>query len=306
MPIMHSQYREASQVRIDYSLCTRCGDCTRICPANVLSMDRQQVQVQDNSPFGCIGCGHCMMVCPADCIAVTGRGISRADLRELPPANSRATASQLEALLRSRRSVRRFTEQEIERQQLEHIAALAATAPMGIPPWDLGVVTLNSRLRVQQVAGSVIEGYRGFLKIFRPWLLTLLRPFLGQAKYEMFRHFLLPLAGSYITARDSGRDTLFWDAPAVLIFHASPYADAVDAAIAGTYAMLAAESLGLGSCIIGGAPPILQRNRELCAELGIPKGNRPVLALIVGHPAVRFRRTVQRHFTSTTLLDGPA
>jgi nitroreductase len=70
----------------------------------------------------------------------------------------------------------------------------------------------------------------------------------------------------------------------------------LDAGIACTYAMLAAESLGLGSTIIGGAPPILQRNRALCRRLGIPDSNTPSIALILGHPAVRFQKTIRRRF----------
>jgi hypothetical protein len=66
--------------------------------------------------------------------------------------------------------------------------------------------------------------------------------------------------------------------------------------IACTYAMLAAESLGLGSTIIGGAPPILQRNRTLCQTLGIPAGNTPAISLIVGHPTTEFKRAVRRRF----------
>lgn len=304
MPVIHSLYREAGRVRIDHVRCLRCGDCCRICPADVLTLESGQVGVRPAAPFGCIACGHCMMVCPADCIEVTGRGISREDLRSLPPEKERASVRQLAALLESRRSIRRFGSDEVDPMLLNNIVELASSAPMGIPPWDLGVVSLCGHRQVGQVADAVVEGYRGFLRLARPWLLALLRPFIGRAKYEMFRHFILPLAGSYVAARDAGRDTLFWGAPAVLIFHASPYADAVDAAIAGTYAMLAAEAQGLGSCIIGGAPPILQRNRTLCRELGIPAANRPVLALIVGHPAVRFRRGIRRHFTSVAQF-GP-
>ena len=82
----------------------------------------------------------------------------------------------------------------------------------------------------------------------------------------------------------------------MLIFHHSKYAEAADAAIACTYAMLATESLGLGNTIIGGAPPILQRNRGLCRRLGAPDGHSPSFALIVGYPATRFIRAVRRHF----------
>ena len=90
----------------------------------------------------------------------------------------------------------------------------------------------------------------------------------------------------------------------MLIFHQSRYAEAADTAIACTYAMLAAESLGLGSTIIGGAPPILQRNRRLCGRVGVPDGHTPSFALIVGHPASRFRRAVRRRFVHVATVQG--
>ena len=60
--------------------------------------------------------------------------------------------------------------------------------------------------------------------------------------------------------------------------------------------MLSAESLGLGSTIIGGAPPVLARNKALAQRIGIPEGHTPCMALIVGHPATKFRRAVRRRF----------
>jgi len=48
----------------------------------------------------------------------------------------------------------------------------------------------------------------------------------------------------------------------------------------------------------GAAAPIIMRKRELCRQLGIPDGNKPAIALIVGYPAVRFRRGIVRHFSS--------
>ena len=78
----------------------------------------------------------------------------------------------------------------------------------------------------------------------------------------------------------------------------SPYAEAVDATIACTYAMLAAESLGLGTTMIGGAPPILARNKALSRSLGIPDDHTPAVSLIVGHPATHFRRAIRRRFVS--------
>lgn len=302
MAVMHSLYRESGKVLIDKAACTHCGQCAAICAGEVLTMDQGQVRIRDDSPFGCIACGHCMMVCPMGGIMVRGRGISADDLGPMPPPESRATADQLEALMRARRSVRRFTDEAVDLALLERIVEMASTAPMGIPPWDIGCVIVQGRDRVQELAAEIIKGYEGFLKMFRPWVLAAMRPFIGRAKYEQFKDFIRPLAETYVSNRRSGRDVVFYDAPALLLFHHSPYADVADTMIACTYAMLAAESLGLGNTIIGGAPPILQRNPALCRKLDIPEGNTPAAVLILGHPAVAFKRIIRRRFTSVNTI----
>jgi len=289
--IFHSIYREPGKVTVDDKTCSQCGLCTGICPAKVLIIEEGRLQVSDKSLFGCIACAHCMMVCPTGAITVSGRG-------------ERANVNQLEALMRARRSVRHFRESPVDPKLVERVVELASTAPMGIPPWDVGCVSVIGREEVRRVAGKIIKGYEGFLQIFRPWLLAVMRPFIGKMKYEIFAGFIHPLAQTYVDEHRKGHDKLFYDAPALLIFHHSPYTDVLDAGIACTYAMLAAESLGLGSTIIGGAPPILQRNRALRRRLGIPDSNTPSVALILGHPAVRFHKTIRRRFAHLSTIDA--
>ena len=304
MAIMHSLYREAGSVRIDPGICTQCGACAQICPSAVLVMDNGKICVHDDSPFGCIACGHCMMVCPVAAVSVNGRGVSPDDVTPLPAPEKRADAEQLSNLMLSRRSVRQFTDQEVDEKLLERIVGMASMAPMGIPPWDVGCVMVCGRPAIRQIAAKVIRGYEGFLTLFKPWVLALMRPFVGKEKYEMFANFLRPLAQAYVQSSQAGQDKLFYDAPALLIFHHSAYADAVDASIACTYAMLAAESMGLGSTIIGGAPPIIQRNKALRKRLGIPTGNTPAIALIIGYPTTQFRFAIHRHFSHVSMVGG--
>lgn len=191
----------------------------------------------------------------------------------------------------------------METELLDRIVEMAASGPMGIPPWDVGCVIVRGRNRVQELSAEVTKGYEQFLNVFKPWLFAIMRPFVRRATYEQFRHFIRPLAQTYVNGRRAGRDLLFYDAPAVLIFHQSPYADTADAAIDCTYAMLAAESLGLGNTMIGGAPPMLQRNKRLCNQLGIPTGNTPSISLIVGYPATHFKRSVRRRFSHLNMIN---
>lgn len=298
MAVIHGVHPESGTVQIDDSHCTACGECVAACPAEHLRLEDGHVRPGGDGPFECIACGHCMMVCPTSAIAVTGRGVAPADLVALPAEARKATADQLAALMLRRRSVRSFLDRDVPRELLERIVDAAASAPMGVPPWDVGCVVVSGRAKVEALSRTVARGYARMLRIFRPGTLVLLRPLLGRVATEQFRSFICPLGRSIVEARREGRDTVFWGAPALLLFHASPYADRVDAAIACTYAMLAAEALGLGSTMIGSAPPILARDPAARAALGVPRGNKPAIALIVGYPARAFERGIRRRFSS--------
>ena len=305
MGVISSLGDAAGEPRIDERTCTLCGACAEICPTGVLSEGGGAIRVDNSVHFGCIACGHCMMVCPSDSIVVTGRRLSPGDAVPLPPTDKRATAEQLEALLVSRRSVRRFAEGDVPRGLIERVIAAAATAPMGIPPWEVGITVFHGRDRVRHLAEDTARGYQAMLKFMdnrlaRPLLSLLMK----RAARAQLRTFILPLGRAIVEEWRAGRDAVFYGAPAALLFHSSPYADVADAVIACTYAMVAAESLGLGTCMIGCAAPILARRKDLLKKHGIPEGHKPAIVLILGYPATKFLKAVRRPFLMVRGLDG--
>jgi hypothetical protein len=64
--------------------------------------------------------------------------------------------------------------------------------------------------------------------------------------------------------------------------------------------MLAAEAEGLGSTMIGCAAPVIARDKPLLEQFGLPPGHLPRIVLIVGRPAVRFAKAIERPFASLT------
>ncbi len=286
---------------IDRETCTNCGDCARICPAGVLIETSQGIEIDNTSAFGCIACGQCMMVCPLECIAVTGRNASPQDLVPLPGREERATAGQLEALLLARRSIRNFTAEDVPREVIERVVAAAATAPMGIPPWEVGITVFHGRDKVGELAKDTVDSYAGLLKIIdNPFARMLCRLFMKKTVRQQFESFILPLGRILVEGKRQGKDYVLYNAPAALLFHVSPYADGADAFIACTYAMIAAESLGLGTCMIGCAAPVLGRRNELLKKYGLPEGNTPKIVLILGYHESPHRRAIRRSFQSVT------
>jgi nitroreductase len=235
-----------------------------------------------------------MTVCPTGAIQVQGRRFSPADVVDFPPV-SQPTPEQFDALLLARRSVRRFTPQEVDRTVVERILAMASTAPVGIPPTEVGVLVFHGRERVRALAGEAIPIFAQLASRLSPWVLALMRPFMGKANCELMRDFVRPLYTQIGAEWKTGRDTFTYDAPLALLFHSATVGDAADEHIAATYAMLAAHSFGLGTCLLG-TPAGLNSDKHFKAKHGIPPRNKIGLALVAGYPAVGFDRGIRRQW----------
>jgi nitroreductase/Pyruvate/2-oxoacid:ferredoxin oxidoreductase delta subunit len=289
---------------IDQERCTQCGLCAAVCPSEALALRDGKVQVEVGVFTGCIGCGQCMLVCPGGHVHVVGRRLQNVDVVPLPPPAARATADQLDTLLLARRSVRTFTDSPVGRDALERILAMTATAPVGIPPSEVGIVVFDDREKVRRLHADMVASFRRMRHFLHPALLWLTRPFRSRAEQAQLRDFVRPLMDLIVSRADAGEDALFYDAPAALLFHRGPASEPADVHIAATYAMLAAQSLGLGSCMIGSTVG-LNHDPRLKAKLGIPRENEVGLGLILGHPAVAFHRGIRRPLASVKYAPAP-
>jgi nitroreductase/ferredoxin len=277
--------------------CVGCGQCAKVCPSNVLVLEEGKLRYAPQPFPGCIGCGQCMMACQGGNIRVEGRRFGPEDLVDLPPAEARATADAMDALLLSRRSIRHFKDQEVAREQVDRILQMVSTAPIGIPPSEVGVLVIHGREKVQKFAADAVASFDKGLKFMNPVVLALMRPFLGRRQYAIMREFVRPLMTLIVEQWKKGSDVLCYQAPLAMLFHHTPLAEATDTHIATTYAMLAAESLGLGSCWIGTAVG-LNHDPAFKREYGIPRENKIPGMLVVGHKAITYRRSVRRKLAS--------
>ncbi|MCF8069891.1 MAG: nitroreductase family protein [Desulfobacterales bacterium] len=297
MAIKTGRSDKVAEVIIDHEKCTLCGLCTVVCKGAPLYIENDRVNVDHSRIFGCIGCGQCAAVCTENCITVVGRTLLDGDIAdELPPEETKATYDQLKSLLLTRRSIRDFKKEEVPQDVIEKIIDAASTAPMGLPPSDVEILVLKGRDKVKQFSDDMITSMKQSKWMFGPVAQLLMRPFIKKETAELFKTFLVPMLDAFLEGKTDGKDLLLYNAPLAMYFHVSPYADSVDPLIVATYAMIAAESLGIGSCMIGTIAPFIKHNKKLKKKYAISLRNRQGIMLIFGYPKVKYKRTIKRTF----------
>ncbi|HDM67262.1 MAG TPA: nitroreductase family protein [Thermoplasmatales archaeon] len=173
-------------------------------------------------------------------------------------------------LIKQRRSIRRFQDKPVEKEIIEEILQAGRYAPSAHnrQPWRF-IVIINKEY-IQELSRKVKEEIKSLLrkKIGKP----------RELKNRENQVFLASIAYSE-------EDKVFFDAPVLILILTDDELFSVEScACCAQNMMLAAYSLGLGSCWIGLAN-ILNLNKKHLEEIGVPEGYHIVAAIILGYPA---------------------
>ncbi len=276
---------------IDLVKCTGCGRCIGACPKSVITQSGDTVAATGE---GCIMCAHCYCVCRFGAVdfgkALCGLSIKSFPYKPEYIAPGKASPGMLVNLVRSRRSIRRFTPEPVPAQTLFDLVEFAATAPSGSNTQNWEFTVLSSRESVYRLA---LEIGKFFFRLNGLAANPLVRwgsvPFLGM---KLVRYY----ANNYRNVKKGleeaaqGKDLLFHGATALILVHSDgggsmPHYDAQYASYNIT---LLAHALGLGSCYIGYASESINGSVQLRRYLGIPDRHKVYAAVALGHPDVTY------------------
>jgi len=175
-------------------------------------------------------------------------------------------------IIKERRSVRRFTQDPVDKEVIREIIQAGRYAPSAenSQPWKFIVITNTDE--IQQLSRRIKEELQKLIK--RRWIA---RFSLKELKDEDTLRFLYAVSCTK-------EDTIFFHAP-VLVFIITKDRLMYDESCAccAQNMMLAAHALGIGSCWIGFASA-LGLSPEMLTRLGVPETYHISAALVFGHP----------------------
>ncbi|HRY28467.1 MAG TPA: nitroreductase family protein [Elusimicrobiota bacterium] len=262
-------------VEVDGQKCRGCGLCVRDCPYAALVQESKGKPPRFLEDVGCLRCGHCVSVCP------TG-ALSHAELNaeDFVPVEPSVDDDTMQKFLSSKRSVRHFLSQPVERQALDRLLRVASQAPSDGNSQDREFVILDDKEAIQKIESAVLDGFRAFVALMKT-------KGMPETSKEMKR------SRAILDAFDKGGHPIFRGAPCV-VFGCAPQKDVFswyNVCVAMDYLMLQAHAMGLGSCIVG---MCLYDPPRLGKMLNLPEGHQVYSAVVLGWPAFTHRRTVSR------------
>lgn len=287
---------------IDTEACNGDGLCADVCPQNVLEIDDGKAATVGSRSGDCILCGQCVAVCPTEALQLPA--LPDEDFEELPQPPF--GYEDFLTFLKRRRSVRIFKDRPVATETIEKILAAATTAPMGLPPHSTGVIVIQKQEELAFLREALVKDYDTVIKgLSNPMGRVFFRLFAGAENYAALKNYVVDMARHANQAyhRD-GTDRYLYNAPVLMLFHGNRSALCYDenAHLVCHHAMLASLSLGLGATIIGLVPPIVDRSEALRRRYQIPKENRVLTSLIIGHPKYRYSKSIRRDLAGVRIV----
>jgi len=244
-------------VSVDRSLCVKCGACQKDCVFRAIVLTEHGAEVTGQE---CAKCGHCVAVCPANAVSMSGYD----DVPEEIESGFQLDPEALLKKIKFRRSMRYFTDEAVAREDIDKILDAGRFTPTAKNMQGVSYVVIRDNIdEYERIAVSKLRRIK-----------PLADPFIGR-----YRNFTI-------------EDNFFFKgAPVAIVIRAN---DILDGALAASLMELMAQSLGLGVLYSGFFTRVAMMTGKLKKKLALSRQDKIVTTLVIGHPAVTYKRTVQR------------
>lgn len=280
-----------SWVTIDQEKCNHCGMCARRCTRCFTNNDGV-ISVQADEEC-CVLCGHCVALCRTS--AITHH---RMDMNNFPPISDEIPLDPDEFLqfVRQRRSHRGFKKKSVPREDLNKLVEICRYCPTGSNLQTVQIKIITNQKKMQKLSDLTVDYFMKMINQVEKKIKKIvskggkITEDLALQKEIAVRYQRLGLA------KELGIDPILHRAPAVMIFHSPPNPSTPkdDCVIAAQTVVLAAMTMGLGTCYIGLFTKAACNYPLIPKALDLPQGNEVHSVLVIGYPSLKYVRAVDR------------
>ncbi len=273
------------QFEIAKDTCTKCGLCATDCVANIIDLDSGYPHISAEKERSCLKCRHCLAICPTAALSILGNKPEQ----NLELKGNLPEPQQLETLIRGRRSIRHYKDENLEPEFMQRLLDVAWQAPTGVNARQVQFSVIDDK---DALANFREETYAGLARLNEVgWMID---------EWAMYATFVK-------SWQNKGTDVLFRGAPHLIVASAprngpTPLADCL---IALSYFELFAQSLGVGTVWSGLAKDAIDEMvPELRNKLGIPEEHLVGQVMAFGMPAIQYQRTVENGAANIVRFKG--
>ena len=263
-------------LKIDESKCRKDGICAMDCPTAIIRLKDEDSfpTISHESEGLCIVCGHCVAVCPHGALSHVHVPIEQCTTIEKELILDEKQAIQF---LRSRRSIRIFKDQAVEKGKIKKLIEIARYAPTASNSQLVEWRIITDKKKMHTLSGLVVE-----------WVQDVVCGKTQRAAPPYFAKFL--------EAWEAGYDAVLRNAPVLIVAYAPKEASngMVDLTLALSYLDLMAPAMGLGTCWAGLLQGAMLSSSELKKELGLPADYPNHYPMMIGYPKFKYHRLPER------------
>jgi nitroreductase len=190
---------------------------------------------------------------------------------------------------------------------LEDLIKIGITAPSGTNSQSWTFTILPTRKAVTSLAEHIASYFERLNITAEKTMLRVFLKMMGKGDLDAYYHgYYRKVKQALEEWHGAGKDRLFHGSTAAIVVGSKPGAScpAEDALLATQNILLAAHSMGLGSCLIGYAVAAMKKDPSIQKHIGVPSEETVHAVIALGYPDEVYQRIAGRKNVTPRYFEG--